>query len=151
MLMTVTQWADPTRAPLTESHQAWKYVAWTCGTVSFWVIRSDDDAPDVPDVSDAPDGWLVAGPEALHEAAGEFEPGAIAVYVLDRVGTQSARLSRVTGLWREVGAPHDASCFWYANDSGELKPCTPSPRPPRSRLELAVSLVPEPPPRAACA
>ncbi|WP_233808901.1 hypothetical protein [Paraburkholderia sp. HP33-1] len=113
--------------------------------MNFWVIRSDTDAPD------APDGWLVAGPQALRDVADEFGPGTLAVYVLDRVGMETARLCRVTGLWREVGQPDDASCFWYANDTGELKPCTPSQLLPRSRLELAVRLVPEPQARAACA
>ncbi|MFP4896910.1 hypothetical protein [Paraburkholderia sp. EG304] len=135
MLVTNTDWADPATRDLAKSYQAWKCVAWTCETLNFWVIV-DNDAPDELD------GCLIVGPKALQDAVEELEAGTFAVYVLDQIGKGGARLCPVTGLWREGDAADDA-LFWYANDLGELRPCTPSQLPPRAKLELAVRLVPE--------
>ncbi|MGF6288715.1 hypothetical protein [Paraburkholderia youngii] len=135
MLVTSTDWADSDRRDLATSYQAWMCVAWTRETLNFWVI-ADNDAPDEPD------GCLVVGPQALQDVVEDLEPGTFAVYVLDQVGKKGARLCPVTSLWREGGPADDAS-FWYANEQGELRPCTPSQLLPRAKLELAVRLAPE--------
>ncbi|MGF6446486.1 hypothetical protein [Paraburkholderia youngii] len=139
MLVTNTEWADPATRDLVKSYQAWKCVAWTCETLNFWVIVGND-APDVLD------GCLIVGPKALQDAVEELEPG----YVLDQIRKEGARLCPVTSLWRE-GDPADDASFWYANDLGELRPCTPSQLLPRAKLELAVRWTPGIPVGASCA
>lgn len=138
MVVTKVDWANesPVGQTLAESVQAWRCMAWTEETLNFWVISSEV-------LPFEPSGWMVDGPEVLLEAAQELEPGSFAVYVIERSAAGAARLCQVTSLWQE-GATEDAtSGFWYANDAGELKPCSPTQLPPRTQLKPVVRLVSE--------
>lgn len=140
MLVTNIGWADPdpVMRDLAEDYRAWRYVAWTGETLIFWVIGSRA----VRDDSNKPDGWLVGGPEALLEAAGELQIGTFAVYVLDYSDDdRAAGLRRVTAIWRERGQKDGEAGFWYATDRGELKPCSRLQFPTESQFELVSELV----------
>lgn len=145
MLVTRTVWADECRRRrLAESVQAWRCVGWTDETLNFWVVSLDVQPHE-------PSGWLVDGPETLLEVAEELGPGTFAVYVIDRPTNGTARLCQVTGLWREGRTAEDASGFWYANDAGELRPCSPAQLPPSDQLQPVVRLVPDGQIGASCA
>jgi hypothetical protein len=89
-----------------------------------------------------PDGVLAAGPEALLDAAEDFGCRDITVYVLDHeVDEDLVRLRKVTGIWRERDLTGSTVGFWYATESGELKPCFRPQTVPIDRLERVIDLV----------
>jgi len=86
-----------------------------------------------------PDGWLVGGPEALLEAASQLEPGAFAIYVLNRAADAAqVDLCQVTGIWRERHGV--VPTFWYETIGGELRPCSGARRHPKAPPELVREL-----------
>lgn len=143
MLVTDTDWENthPMRRPQVEFFKAWRFMAWTGDTSSFWVIPSRN----LRNSTNHPDGWLVDGPEALLEAAAELEPGTFAVYVLVAAEDDgAARLRQVTGLWRMDDPAASPAYFWYATDTGGLRPCTRSAPIPGNRFELVRELIFDP-------
>jgi hypothetical protein len=138
MLVTDTSWAEshPIKRALAGPYQAWRCVAWTDEALNFLVVASGD----LRDRERLPDGWLVVGPEALLEAIGQLEPGAFAVYVLERA-PDAAKMDfcQVTGIWRErVGV---VPTFWYGTTGGELRPCSGARRHPKVPPELVIELI----------
>jgi hypothetical protein len=138
MLMTDTSWAEshPIRRALAGPFQAWRCVGWTDETLNFLIVTSRS----MHDRDQLLDGWLVGGPEALLEAVPQLEPGAFAVYALDRTADAAkVDLRQITGVWRERYSV--VPTFWYGTTGGALKPCTGTQRPPKAPPELVSELV----------
>jgi hypothetical protein len=123
------------RRALAGPYQAWRCVGWTDEALNFLIVASRS----MPDREQLPDGWLVGGPEALLEATSQLEPGAFAVYVLERaLDVAKIDLCQITGIWRERAAA--IPTYWYGTTTSTLKPCSGAWRRPKAPPELVREL-----------